>query len=1047
MTLPELCIRRPVMTTLMMVSLIVTGVFGYRLLAVAALPRVDFPTISIAAQLPGASPETMAASVATPIERQLATIAGITSMTSSSSAGSTSVTVQFELSRDIDAAALDVQTALAAAQRWLPSEMPAPPSFRKVNPADAPVLFLTLYSDTLPLSTVHDYADTLLAQQISQISGVAQVQVFGGQKYAVRVRLDPEAAAARGISTAEIQAAIAAAASNTPVGVLSGPTRNLTLDMGDKKAEASIYRRIIVAWRNGAPIRLEEIARVEDGVENERIAGWFNSTRSINLAVYRQPEANTIEVVDAVKARIPEFREQVPAAIGIQVLLDRSISIRDSVAAVQTTLAEAVVLVVLVIFLFLRNGRATIIPSLALPLSIVATFGAMWALGFSINNMTLLALVLCVGFVVDDAIVVLENIYRYVERGMPAYQAALKGSREISFTILSITLSLVAVFIPVLFMGGVVGRVFREFAVTISVAILVSGFVSLTLTPMLCARLLKSIDHQRKPGALMRASERVFDLWLAGYRRSLDFVLRHRSATLGVTLATLVLAIGLYVWIPKGFFPTEDTGFISGTVEAATDISFPAMYQRQQQLAAAVRRDPDVDYVLSIAGATFVSRTSNTGRLFIALKPRDQRNAASFEIIQRLRRLVAQTPGARAFFQPVQNITIGGFVSKSQYQYTLQSANTDVLYETAARMQDVLAELPQLRDVTSDLQITNPQLTIDIDYDKARALGITEDQIRNVLYTSFGTREVATLFTASNQYPIIVEAEPRFQGDASDLSRVYIRATSGQAVPLDSLATVRRTVGPLQVAHQQQQPAVTISFNLAPGVALGQAVEAIREAERNANVPVSVGTGFQGTAQVFRDSLTNQPLLLLAAVIVIYIVLGILYESFVHPITILSGLPSAGIGALLTLMLFGMELTVIAIIGVVMLIGIVKKNAIMMVDFAIDRRRQGMEALEAIREAALLRFRPIMMTTMAAIFGTLPIAIGGGAGAELRQPLGIAVVGGLLLSQLLTLYITPVIYTYLDRYDRKIAKAVGEDEPTIGPVPAERDEKRPVAAE
>jgi HAE1 family hydrophobic/amphiphilic exporter-1 len=925
--------------------------------------------------------------------------------------------------------------------------MPAPPSFRKVNPADAPVLFLTLYSDTLPLSTVHDYADTLLAQQISQISGVAQVQVFGGQKYAVRVRLDPEAAAARGISTAEIQAAIAAAASNTPVGVLSGPTRNLTLDMGDKKAEASIYRRIIVAWRNGAPIRLEEIARVEDGVENERIAGWFNSTRSINLAVYRQPEANTIEVVDAVKARIPEFREQVPAAIGIQVLLDRSISIRDSVAAVQTTLAEAVVLVVLVIFLFLRNGRATIIPSLALPLSIVATFGAMWALGFSINNMTLLALVLCVGFVVDDAIVVLENIYRYVERGMPAYQAALKGSREISFTILSITLSLVAVFIPVLFMGGVVGRVFREFAVTISVAILVSGFVSLTLTPMLCARLLKSIDHQRKPGALMRASERVFDLWLAGYRRSLDFVLRHRSATLGVTLATLVLAIGLYVWIPKGFFPTEDTGFISGTVEAATDISFPAMYQRQQQLAAAVRRDPDVDYVLSIAGATFVSRTSNTGRLFIALKPRDQRNAASFEIIQRLRRLVAQTPGARAFFQPVQNITIGGFVSKSQYQYTLQSANTDVLYETAARMQDVLAELPQLRDVTSDLQITNPQLTIDIDYDKARALGITEDQIRNVLYTSFGTREVATLFTASNQYPIIVEAEPRFQGDASDLSRVYIRATSGQAVPLDSLATVRRTVGPLQVAHQQQQPAVTISFNLAPGVALGQAVEAIREAERNANVPVSVGTGFQGTAQVFRDSLTNQPLLLLAAVIVIYIVLGILYESFVHPITILSGLPSAGIGALLTLMLFGMELTVIAIIGVVMLIGIVKKNAIMMVDFAIDRRRQGMEALEAIREAALLRFRPIMMTTMAAIFGTLPIAIGGGAGAELRQPLGIAVVGGLLLSQLLTLYITPVIYTYLDRYDRKIAKAVGEDEPTIGPVPAERDEKRPVAAE
>ena len=1047
MTLPELCIRRPVMTTLMMVSLIVAGVFGYRLLAVAALPRVDFPTINIAAQLPGASPETMAASVATPIERQLATIAGITSMTSSSAAGATSITVQFELSRDIDAAALDVQTALAAAQRWLPSEMPAPPSFRKVNPADAPVLFLTLYSETLPLSTVHEYADTLLAQQISQISGVAQVQVFGGQKYAVRVRLDPEAAAARGISTAEIQAAITAAASNTPVGVLSGPTRNLTLDMGAQKADAAIYRRIIVAWRNGAPVRLEEIARVEDGVENERIAGWYNAARSINLAIYRQPEANTIEVVDAVKKRIPEFREQVPAAIGIQVLLDRSISIRDSVFAVQVTLAEAVALVVLVIFLFLRNGRATIIPSLALPLSIVATFGAMWALGFSINNMTLLALVLCVGFVVDDAIVVLENIYRYVERGMPPFQAALKGSREISFTILSITLSLVAVFIPVLFMGGVVGRVFREFAVTISVAILVSGFVSLTLTPMLCARLLKPIDHQRKPGALMRISERVFDAWLAAYRRSLDFVLRHRPATLGVTLATLVLAIGLYAWIPKGFFPVEDTGFISGTVEAATDISFPAMYERQQQIAAAVRRDPDVAYVLSIAGATFISRTSNTGRLFVALKPRDQRKLSAFQIIQRLRRTVTQTPGVQVFFQPVQNISIGGFVSKSQYQYTLQSAAPSVLYETAARMQGILGDLPQLRDVTSDLQITNPQLTIDIDRDKARALGITDDQIRNVLYTSFGTREVATLFTATNQYPIIIEAEPRFQRDASDLSRVYIRTANGQAVPLDSISAVRRTVGPLQVAHQQQQPAVTISFNLAPGVALGDAVEAIREAERNANVPVSVGTGFQGTAQVFRDSLTNQPLLLLAAVIVIYIVLGILYESFIHPITILSGLPSAGIGALLTLILFGMELSIIAIIGVVMLIGIVKKNAIMMVDFAIARRHQGMEALEAIREAALLRFRPIMMTTMAAIFGTLPIAIGGGAGAELRQPLGIAVVGGLLLSQLLTLYITPVIYTYLDRYDRKIAKAVGEDQPTIGPVPAEEEEKRPVAAE
>ena len=1046
MTLPELCIRRPVMTTLFMVSLIVGGVFGYRLLAVAALPRVDFPTINISASLPGASPETMAASVATPIERQLATIAGITSMTSSSSTGATSITVQFDLSRNIDAAALDVQSALSAAQRFLPNELPAPPSFRKVNPADAPVLFMTLYSDTLPLSTVHEYGDTLLAQQISQISGVAQVQVFGGQKYAVRVRLDPEAAAARGISMSEIQAAVTQAASNIPIGVMSGPKQTLTLDMGLQTASADNYRRVIVAWRNGAPVRLEEIARVEDGVENERIAGWFNNIRSINLAVYRQPEANTIEVVDAVKKRLPEFREQVPAAIGVQVLTDRSISIRNSVESVQHTLAEAIMLVVLVIFLFLRNGRATIIPSLALPLSIVATFAVMWGLNFSINNMTLLALVLCVGFVVDDAIVVLENIYRYVERGMPPFQAALKGSREIGFTILSMTLSLVAVFIPVLFMGGVVGRVFREFAVTISVAILVSGFVSLTLTPMLCARMLKPIDHLKKPGAFMRISERVFDAWLAGYRKSLDFVLRHRPATLAITLATLLLAVGLYAWIPKGFFPTEDTGFISGTVEAATDISFQAMYERQQEVAATVRRDPDVEYAISIAGATFISRTSNTGRLFIALKPRDQRKQSAFEIIQRLRRTVTQIPGVQVFFQPVQNISIGGVISKSQYQYTLQSADTGTLYELAPKMQDILAALPQLRDVTSDLQITNPQLTLDIDRDKARALGIGDDQIRNVLYTSFGTREVATLFTASNQFPIIAEVDPRYQRDASDLSKVYLRGSAGQVVPLDSIATVRRTVGPLLVAHQQQQPAVTISFNLAPGVALGEAVEAIRQAEHNAHVPDVVATGFQGTAQVFQDSLSNQPLLLLAAVIVIYIVLGILYESFIHPITILSGLPSAGIGALLTLTLFGLDLSVIAIIGIVMLVGIVKKNAIMMVDFAIDRRRQGMAALEAIREAALLRFRPIMMTTMAAIFGTLPIALGTGAGAELRQPLGIAVVGGLLMSQLLTLYITPVIYLYLDRFDRRIAKAVGEEEPALGPVSTE-EEKRPVAAE
>ena len=1042
MNLPELCIRRPVMTTLLMISLIMAGIFGYRLLAVAALPRVDFPTIQISTTFPGASPETMAASVQTPIERQLATIAGISSMASTSTTGTGQIVVQFDLSRNIDAAALDVQSALSVAQKQLPIEMTTPPSFKKVNPADAPVIFLSVQSNTLPLSTVNEYADTIIGQQISQLPGVAQVNIFGSQKYAVRIRLNPDAIAARGISLQDVQSAVAAVSSITPTGVIGGEQQTLTLDMGLPKRGSEKFKNVIVAYRNGAPVRLSEIASVEDGVENERIAGWFNDTRAINLAIYRQPDANTVEVVDLVKKHLPEYRAQVPGAVNIEVLIDRSVSIRQSVHDVQFTLGLAIGLVVFVIFLFLRDARATIIPSLALPLSIVATFGAMWLFGFSINNMTLLALTLCVGFVVDDAIVVLENIYRYVERGMPPFKAAIEGSREIGFTIISMTTSLVAVFIPVLFMSGIVGRVFREFAVTISVAILISGFVSLTLTPMLCARVLKQPDHSKKPIALLRWSERVFDRCLAGYRRSLDFVLHHRPVMLGLTFVTLLVAVVLYAWVPKGFFPIEDTGFISGTVEARSDIGFPSMRQHMRDVSAAIRTDPAVAYAVSIAGATNISPTTNTGRAFVSLKPRNERDLSANDLLQRLRSKVQGIPGVNVFFQPVQNITVGATASKSQYQYTLLGPDTQALYSAAPKLLDQIAQLDMVRDVTSDLQITNPQLTIDVDRDKAAALGLTEDQVRSSLYSQFGTRQVATLYTASNQYQVIIENDPKYQKGAADLAQTYIRTTSGRLVPIEAVAKIRQSIGPLQINHLQQLPSVTISFNLKPGVALGDAVQAIQEIERQSNLPASISTGFQGTAAVFKDSLSSQPLLIVAAVLVIYIVLGILYESFIHPITILSGLPSAGIGALLTLLLFRMDLSVIAIIGIVMLVGIVKKNAIMMIDFAIERRRHGMAPLEAIREAALLRFRPIMMTTLAAIFGSLPIALGSGAGAELRQPLGVAVVGGLLLSQLLTLYITPVIYLYLDRFDRRIAKAVGEDEPELKP-----KARRPVAAE
>jgi HAE1 family hydrophobic/amphiphilic exporter-1 len=1063
--LSETCIRRPVLTTLITASMIVFGIFAYRLLAVAALPTVDYPTIAITATLPGASPETMAASVASPIERQLSTISGISSMTSMSSLGTTQITIQFDLARDIDGAALDVQTALSVAQRRLPIEMTTPPSFRKVNPGDFPILYISLVSPTLPLSTINDYGEITLAQQISQIPGVAQVLVYGAQRFAVRVQVDPVAAAARNISLEDIRNVVAKTNSNTPVGTISGREQNVTLTATAAMNKAAEYRKVVVAFRNGTPVKLEDVARVVDSVENDRIASFFNNERAIVLAIQRQPAANTVAVVDAVRDRLPSYRAQIPAAIRMEVLNDRSVSIREAVADVQETLAIAIGLVVLVIFLFLRTVSATFIPALAVPVSLVGTFAVMYALGFSINNMTMLALTLSVGFVVDDAIVMLENIVRHIEGGMRPFEAALKGAREIGFTIVSITFSLIAVFIPVLLMGGLVGRVFREFAVTIAVAILISGFVSLTLTPMLCARLLRAHRHGDKQNIVLRLFERGFNGMLRAYEVTLDVVLRNKPVVLVVTALTLVGTIWLYVIVPKGFFPIEDTGFISATVEGPADISFRAMLERQSRIAEIVRADPAVAYVNSTVGVGGPNPTPNYGRMFISLKPKKERRENATTVVQRLRQKTGAVVGMATYFQNVQNINITGRISKSEFQYTLQSSDTEQLYRLAPELRQKIAAVPGLRDVTTDLYISNPQMTVEIDRERAAFYGISVDQVRQELFNAFGTRQVATIYTPSNDYQVILESLPEVQSDPSGLERIFLKtnisgaagnvltpgggvtgntAANGPSIPLSAVTRTVRTVGPLQVNHQGQQPAVTISFNLAPGFSLGQAVDAIREIERESNLPASIATGFQGSAQVFQDSLRGQGVLVLAAVFAAYVVLGILYESFIHPVTIISGLPSAGVGALLILMLFNMELSVIAMIGIVMLVGIVKKNAIMMIDFAIERRRVGLGAEAAMREACLLRFRPIMMTTFAAIFGALPIALGTGAGAELRQPLGVAVVGGLIFSQLLTLYITPVIYIYLDRVDRRLRKRL---EPQLETVRDGERERAPVAAE
>ncbi len=1058
MSLPELCIRRPVMTTLLMVSFLVFGIFGYMKLPVAALPRVDFPTINVSASLPGANPETMAASVAAPLERAFATIPGVSLMTSRSQTGQTNITIQFDLDREIDGAALDVQSQISATLRRLPPELPAPPSFRKVNPADSPILFLGLASPTLPLSTTNDYAEQVFAQQISQIPGVAQVTIFGQQKFAVRIEADPDAAAARGLTLQDIRSAVSAANSATPVGTLRGQGQNVTLTASGQIEHAEGYRDIVIAWRNGAPVRLGEIAKVYDGVENDQIAAWQNKDRAILLAIFRQSDANTVQVVDAIKAKLPGYQAQLPPSVQAFVLNDRSRSIRESVEDVEFTLMMSIALVVLVIFLFLKTIAATIIPTLALPVSLIGTCAFMYVFGYSIDNISLLAITLAVGFVVDDAIVMLENIVRHIEEGMKPFDAALKGASEIGFTILSITLSLVAVFIPVLLMGGVVGRVFREFAVVISCAILVSGFVSLTLTPMLCARILKPIDHHAKKRRFDVAVDYVIDGVADAYRRSLDVVLRHRLIMLGVTFGTFALSAAVFAYMPKGFFPIEDTGFLSGSAEAAPDIGFPAMAEKQRQLVDILLQDPAIDYVTSNVG----SGGSNQGQLFVALKPKKERGDIQ-KIIARLRQKTSAVPGLTAVFNPVQNLNLnGGRQSRASYQYTLQSGDLTALYGKSPEMLERMRRIPVLRDVTTDLQIRNPQLSIDIDREKAAAFGLTTDQIKQALYNTYGNRQISTIFTQAADYQVLLEAKGNFRDDPSSVGRIFIRAQSGSGgttasaantpgangasgasggsggvssapiVPLDQVATIRSSVGPLTVNRQSQQPSVTLSFNTAPGVSIGEAVEAIRRAEREVNLPASITTNFSGTAALFQDAQRGQVPLILAAVLTIYIVLGVLYESFIHPITILSGLPSAGLGALLALWVFDMDLSVIAIIGILLLVGIVKKNAIMMIDFAIERKKDGLESLPAIREAAIIRFRPIIMTTLAAILGAVPIALGAGAGAELRQPLGIAIVGGLCVSQLLTLYITPVVYYYLDKVDSYLAGQMRKTEQAAG---------------
>ena len=1037
MNISQTFIERPIATSLLMAAIGLFGMVAYRSLPVSDLPNVDFPTLLVTASLPGASPETMASAVATPLENQFSMIAGLNSMTSANSLGATQITLEFDLSRNLDGAAVDVQAAITQAARLLPAGMPTPPTFTKVNPADQPILYLAMTSATVPLWTLDEYAETRVAQRISMVSGVAQVQVLGAQKYAVHVQMDPHKLASRQVGINEVETALRSWNVNLPTGTIIGPQRAFVLMASGQLMSAAQYRPLIVAYRNGSPVRLEELGDIVDSVEDDKTASWFYSKgknpRAVVLAIQRQPGTNTIEVTDGIKHLLPIFRAELPTSVQMDVLYDRSETIRESYHDVEFTMVLTLGLVVMVIFLFLRNVSATVIPSLALPFSIVGTFAVMYMLHYSLDNLSMMALILSIGFVVDDAIVMLENIVRHMEMGEKPLMAALHGSREIGFTIVSMTLSLAAVFIPVLFMGGVLGRLFKEFAVTICVAILISGVVSVTLTPMLASRFLRSPDEQRR-SRFYRATERFFDRMLRLYDRSLQWVLRYRGATMVFSGVVLAATMVMFVHIPKGFIPEQDTDQLLAITEASQGTSFYQMVEYQKQIADVVRQDPNVEALVSSVGGAEASTLGgpNFGQLVIHLKPRSARRLLVNDIIEELRPKLAGFPGMKVYLQNPPTIRIGGQVTKSLYQYSLQSPNKPELYAAANALQKEIEKLPGLDDVTSDLQIQTPQVNVEIDRDKAATLQVSAQQIENALYDAYGPRWVSTIYAAINEYKVLLELMPQFQSDPWLLSMLYFKSTSGRLIPMDTVARVTQESGPQTINHYGQLPAVTISFNVKPGASLGDALNRIQELA-NRTLPVTVSSNFQGAAKAFQGSLTNLWILLIVAILVVYIVLGILYESYIHPLTILSGLPSAGFGALVTLYLFRMDLNIYAFVGLIMLIGIVKKNAIMQIDFALDaERHQGMKPLEAIYEGCLIRFRPIMMTTMAALLGAVPIALGYGAGGEARQPLGLVVVGGLLFSQLVTLYLTPVVYTYMaaaqDRFRRR-------KQPNLAPTP------------